>query len=305
MSNLSIPLVSVIIITYNSSKYILETLESIKSQTWEKIELIISDDASKDNTVQICSNWVKENRIRFFNSKIITTHQNTGISANCNRGLQAANGEWIKLLAGDDILLDNCIADNLAYTQQFPNASFIISDIQEIDESGVPIKKKTINEGLIFLVTRPSVKKQLKAYTRWPAFLNTPTFFYRSDLSARINYCDEEFKIYEDMSMIYKIIGQGIKIHYMNKPTVRYRIHPNAISRSGTIDEIRKKEALNIFRKYRKQNLNILNPIDLSVYYEIWLRFKYKGFYGLKGISVLKKLSLFYWYLKLNGVKSY
>lgn len=53
------PLVSVIVITYNSSKYVLETLNSVAAQTYDNIELIISDDCSKDNTVEICRNWLK------------------------------------------------------------------------------------------------------------------------------------------------------------------------------------------------------------------------------------------------------
>jgi glycosyltransferase involved in cell wall biosynthesis len=50
MTNRATPLVSIIIITYNSSRYVLETLESIKSQTWDNIQLIVSDDGSRDNT---------------------------------------------------------------------------------------------------------------------------------------------------------------------------------------------------------------------------------------------------------------
>lgn len=52
------PLVSVIVITYNSAKYVLETLESIRVQSYQNIELIISDDCSKDNTIDICRNWI-------------------------------------------------------------------------------------------------------------------------------------------------------------------------------------------------------------------------------------------------------
>ena len=299
------PLVSVIIITYNSSKYILETLESIKAQTWQNIQLIVTDDASKDNTVQIFSDWIDENRKRFSDVKIITVPQNTGISANCNRGLMATDGEWIKLIAGDDALLDNCIADNLAYAQRFPEASFIVSEMQEMDENGVITKENTSNESLAFLTKRKSTKEQLKSYARWPEFLNTPTFFYKRELIYLVGFCDEEFKIFEDTSVIFNIIGKDIKIHYLNKPTVRYRIHPNSISRSQSIDARREKEALQIFRKYRKKNLSIFNPLDLSVYYENWLRFKYKGFWGVRGDSVLRKFSLFYWYLKFNGVKNY
>ena len=305
MSSINTPLVSVIIITYNSSRYVLETLESIKSQSWKYIELIISDDASKDNTVQLCRDWIKENRERFVESKIITVEMNTGISANCNRGLQATTGEWIKLIAGDDVLMDNCIADNLEYARRLPEASFIVSDMTEIDENSVPIYKKNINEGLAFLMSKSTTEEQLKAYSRWPEFLNTPTFFYRRELLNVIGYCNEKFKIYEDMVMIFKIISAKVKIHYVNKPTVQYRIHANSASRNKSIDEIREGEALDIFRMYRKRNLSVFNLIDLSIYYENWLRFKYEGLYKLKGGSYLRKLSLFYWYLKLHGVKNY
>ena len=59
------PLVSIIVITYNSSKYVLETLESAKAQTYENIELIISDDGSTDDTIKICKNWLEKNQDRF------------------------------------------------------------------------------------------------------------------------------------------------------------------------------------------------------------------------------------------------
>ena len=51
------PLVSIVVITYNSAEYVLETLESAKAQTYQNIELIVSDDCSADNTVETCSRW--------------------------------------------------------------------------------------------------------------------------------------------------------------------------------------------------------------------------------------------------------
>ena len=53
-----LPVVSVVIITYNSSNTIIETLESIKSQTYNNIELVISDDNSSDNTLSVCYEWI-------------------------------------------------------------------------------------------------------------------------------------------------------------------------------------------------------------------------------------------------------
>ena len=76
------PLVSVVLITYNSDRYVLDTLESVKNQSWDNIELIVSDDGSTDDTIFICSNWLYENKDRFFNTELITVAKNTGIPAN-------------------------------------------------------------------------------------------------------------------------------------------------------------------------------------------------------------------------------
>ena len=104
-----IPLVSIIVVTYNSSKYILETLESAKDQTYKNIELIVTDDSSKDNTVELCKEWMQKNSARFVRTEVITVPQNSGIAANCNRGVNAAEGTWVKFIAGDDILTVDCV----------------------------------------------------------------------------------------------------------------------------------------------------------------------------------------------------
>lgn len=299
------PLVSVVLVTYNSAQYVIETLESIKAQTWQQIELIVSDDCSTDKTVELCSNWIDCNKGRFSKTKMITVLQNSGIPANCNRGLKAAQGEWVKIISGDDILIKDCISDNMEYVRRFPDASFVVSDIREIDENGVLIHERVVNEGLSFFVNIPSAGKQLKAYSRWPAFLNSPTFFYRREVMELVGYCDEEFRIYEDMVTIFKVTEKGIKVHYLNKATVDYRIHRDSISRCMKAEMLRENEALEIFRKYRRRNLSIFNPLDMSVCYESWLQFKYKGIKGWKGNSILRKFSLFYWYVRFYGVKSY
>lgn len=296
------PLVSVIIITYNSAQFVIETLESVKSQSWRHIELIISDDCSTDNTIPICREWLRNNSHFFVNTHLITTAYNTGTPANCNRGLKKSSGDWIKTISGDDILLPDCISDNLSFAKQ-SNALFIVSDIQRIDESGKPLTDKIVNKGMTYIVNLPTAKKQLKAYVRWPAFLNTPTFFCKKEVMALINYSDEEFRIYEDMTVIYRVTRMNVKVYYMNKPTVGYRIHDKSVSRNDKMEEMRTKEAYRVYKKYRVKNLNIFNPIDLSIFYENWLRFKYKGFNGRKGVVYLNKLSLFYWYLRLLGIR--
>ncbi|UBB88545.1 glycosyltransferase family 2 protein [Candidatus Kaistella beijingensis] len=102
----------------------METLESAKAQTYQNIELIISDDGSQDDTVEVCQNWLAENKERFVYSQIITVEKNTGIPANCNRGVKASKGEWIKLIAGDDAFTEDAFSNFVHASQKI--SSFII-----------------------------------------------------------------------------------------------------------------------------------------------------------------------------------
>lgn len=298
------PLVSIIVVAFQSERFILDVLESIKNQLWENIELVVTDDASTDNTVALCSEWINKNSSRFASARFITHNQNSGILANCDRGFKATTGEWVKFIGADDKLLENCISDNMEIVNNNPEISFIISDLIEIDEFGDIIKVGPKNIGLEYFMKNTSNKERLlKAYARWPAFLNTPTFFYKRNILHNTFYNKSELRIYEDISSIFNIIKNDAKIFYLQKTTVKYRIHNKAVSRNIKHERRREQEAYLVYKNYRKQYLSAFNPIDVSVFYEIWLRFKFKGVKGYKGISVLEKLSLFYWYLAIQGIK--
>ncbi len=302
MEVLNQPSVSIIVVTYNSSKYVLETLESVRKQTYQNIELIITDDCSLDNTLEICNDWIEDNKKRFVRTKVISAKQNTGIPANCNRGVRNSEGQWVKLIAGDDMLLKSCIEDNVEYVYENPSAKFVVSDLLEINDEGFFFdnRKAKIEKDnrLKFFFNAKTAEKQLKAYSRWPVFLNAPTFFIDKQLLTDVNFFDAEYRVFEDMPLIYRITSKGVRVYFMNKPTVKYRIHDKAISRKASNNNDRNKEVLSVFKKYRAENLSKINLIDLSIYYEVWLNHYWKGFGGHKGSRLLNKLSLFYLYSK-------
>ena len=137
------PLVSVVVVTYNSSQTILQTLESVRMQDYEKIELIISDDNSSDNTVAVCEEWINNHSNRFVKSKIITTSNNTGVTGNVNRGWRSCCGEWVKIFGGDDLFLPHAISAVMDFVT--PEKSIIVSQYNSFTEEngekkGSPVK---------------------------------------------------------------------------------------------------------------------------------------------------------------------
>ena len=127
-------LVSCTVLSYNSAKTILETLESIKAQTYQNIELIVSDDCSKDNTVELCRQWIAVNKNRFVRVVLLTVKENTGVCANGNRAMAACQGKWQKGIAADDILLPNCIGDFVDYVNDNIHAKWIASKVAVYNE---------------------------------------------------------------------------------------------------------------------------------------------------------------------------
>ena len=99
------PLVSICIPTYNGEAYLKEALNCITQQTYGNLEVIISDDDSKDNTLKIVEQFKTNTNILVK----IYNHEPQGIGANWNYCVEKANGEYIKFLFQDDVLVPNCI----------------------------------------------------------------------------------------------------------------------------------------------------------------------------------------------------
>jgi len=226
MQKLIHPLVSIIVITYNSSKYVLETLESAKAQTYQNIELIVSDDCSTDNTVQICRNWIQENKEKFIRTELLTVEENTGISPNCNRGAFKATGEWIKLIAGDDRLKNNCIDEFVKATQNNDSMLFLsgylpFSNETELDPM-IPDKK----------MFNCNPKKQLKKLMIKGATIAGFTFFINGNVLRKLNGYSEKYLFCEDTPLAIKFLKNGFRMDLVPQILFEYREHNEGISTS-------------------------------------------------------------------------
>jgi glycosyltransferase involved in cell wall biosynthesis len=103
------PLVSVLVLAFNSSATILQTLDSILDQTYPNIEVIIHDDCSTDATYNIAENWLIKNSANLNRCSIIGTDLNRGLVSSILRAFDISTGSWIKVIAADDVLREDAL----------------------------------------------------------------------------------------------------------------------------------------------------------------------------------------------------
>lgn len=224
-----LPIVTVSVITYNSSKYVLETLKSIRNQTYPNLILQISDDYSKDNTVEICRKWLRNNQDRFIKSKIILPEHNTGVSANCNRALDYCETKYYKLIAGDDLLLPNCIKDNIDYMEEHPDAVVVFSKAKTFSVFyGIKCERGYKHDYDFFCKTR---ELQYKSLIEFGNTLPASSTFWDVEIlrEKKIRY-DERIPLLEDYPMWIQLLKKGVYFHFLNKDTVLYRLDVNSLS---------------------------------------------------------------------------
>lgn len=221
------PLVSIVVITYNSSKYVLETLDSAKAQTYQNIELIVTDDCSTDETAELCAQWIGDNHTRFVRTQLILSPNNTGITANCNRGLREAKGEWLKYVAGDDILTEECIARFVGFAQKDSEATFMVGAV-------VPFHNKTIYKPFLAPeeFTSATATQQHKLLLRKFCCIPGPASFVKHDLVDALGGFDARFPMCEDYPLQLKVTGLGHKIHFYKFNCAKYRIHEESLTNS-------------------------------------------------------------------------
>lgn len=224
------PLVSIIVVTYNSSEYVLETLESAMAQTYQNIELIVSDDCSTDNTVEICREWIEENKGRFVRTELMTVEKNTGIAPNCNRGIIAAKGEWVKLIAGDDILLDECISTGVTFIKTHIGTKIFASNVKKfVSNHKIDTFEYTHLENDLFFLESNTAQNQFKIILQ-KSPIYAPSVFISKYLLILNNGFDESIPFMEDYPFWIKTLQNGIKIDFLPEITVGYRFYENSIT---------------------------------------------------------------------------
>ena len=222
-------LVSVVVISYNSEKTIIETLESVKSQTYPKIELIVSDDCSKDNTVKIVKEWIEINKERFFNVKLLESQANQGAVKNCNRGIYAAQGKYVQTVAGDDRLVKEAVEEKYQFVKEH-KLPLVLCKVKLFGKNNVKVHVMRQNLEKAYHVFALNKEERLHKNLLNNYIWGTMCNFFEREFFEKIKGYDTRYFILEDWPFALKLLESDIPLFMLNKELYEYRITSTSIS---------------------------------------------------------------------------
>ncbi|TGC10610.1 glycosyltransferase family 2 protein [Methanolobus halotolerans] len=206
------PEISVIMASYNSEKYLSESIQSILDQTFEEFEFLIINDCSTDNSLHIIDEHAKQDD-RIF---LIDNKANLGLTKSLNLGLKEAKGKYIARIDSDDIALPERLRIQYDFLEQNRDVFLVGSGAYTIDENG-SIRTKI----------KPSTEvKDIKKKLSVQNCLSHPTIMFRNEgFMYR-----EKFVYAQDYDFYLILLSNNKKIANIFEPLIKYRINPDAIS---------------------------------------------------------------------------
>jgi len=232
------PLVSICIPTYNGDLYIKECLNSAINQTYENIEIIISDDNSQDDTIYLINSILSKTNI---DHKIITNHSSRGVADNWNNAIKKSSGQYIKMLFQDDYLYPDCIEKMISLAKNQKELGLIFSLRDPIYEEDIT-KDITGRSTIDFILNQkkylgniPAIQEGIdliknKYLLSGDNIIGEPSsVLINNNVFDEIGYFNPKLIQFIDLEMWYGILLK-YKIGFINEPLTGFRIHVNQLS---------------------------------------------------------------------------
>lgn len=260
------------VITYNSAAYVSETLESIKYQVTnygknKKIELIISDDGSRDLTVETVKQWIAKNRIYFENVEIITVPQNTGTVQNYKRVFHKLSSKKFHIIAGDDLYTCNDVFQFSKYLDKYDIVTTIPIGLNECGE--LFLNGNRIQRQIFRMRHKEYTCTELSELEMFGSFIHSPSTMFRKELLTKnIEKFVDTFYLYEDDPKYYRFLKKTDNIAFVMEPIVIYRHLPQSVCHADdNVGKIRKKsfraDEIRLCRYYIGETHNLILKIYL------------------------------------------
>lgn len=226
-------LVSIIMPSYNTGRFIKETIESVLAQSYSAWELIIVDDCSTDNTDDVVNQYLADERIRY-----IKNDTNSGAAVSRNRALREAKGKWIAFLDSDDLWEPEKLQKQISFMRD-NGYHFSYTNYIEIDEESSPNGKS---------VTGPKRISKHGMYNY--CWMGCLTVMYDADTVGLIQIAD--IKKNNDYAMWLKVCKKA-NCYLLDESLARYRKRSGSISNHGYMKLI--KWHYKLYREAEKKNV--------------------------------------------------
>lgn len=234
-------LVTIIMPSYNTGRFIKETIESVLAQSYTTWELIIVDDCSNDNTDDVVNPYLTDGRIHYIKNDI-----NSGAAVSRNRALREAKGKWIAFLDSDDLWEPDKLQKQISFMRD-NGYHFSYTNYIEIDEESKANGKS---------VTGPKRISKHGMYNY--CWMGCLTVMYDADTVGLIQIAD--IKKNNDYAMWLKVCKKA-NCYLLNETLARYRKRSGSISNHGYMKLIKWH-----YKLYREaENKNPLSSFVLTV----------------------------------------
>lgn len=251
------PLVSVIVPIFNHSSYIEECLNSIKSSDYSNLELLLCDDGSQDNSLDVVKAWIEKNPN--VNTKLYT-QKNQGVCKTLNRLILESSGEFIVVCASDDSLNTSGITERYKYLEDNTEKLAVIGDAFIINDESEVVGSSAMKE--LYSANYDNLKHNIirELVLRWSVV--GPTLMIRKSAYDMIGLYDESLAI-EDREFYLRLLKNN-NLAFIPINVANYRVHNKNVSMQGFEKRLKISEQVALSNLKHQSDFDVFNRIFLK-----------------------------------------
>lgn len=228
-------LITVLMTTFNEPvEYIQQSIESVLNQTYANFELLILDDSSKEEAIQVIDSFKKDHRVQ-----VVREKERMGFVNALNKGMKMAKGEYIARMDADDICFNDRFEKQINFLKTHSDVDILGGNMKIIDENGNILSQRQY----------PCSKFSLKFSSIFRSPVAHPTVMFRRSIIEQNMFYDALFKKAEDLEYWLRLRNNGFKIANMPEYLLYFRI-------SGDLAEKRNSEHFSYSFRARSKNFS-------------------------------------------------
>ncbi|HEY1727875.1 MAG TPA: glycosyltransferase [Candidatus Baltobacteraceae bacterium] len=239
-----LPLISIIITTYNYAHYVGDAIRSALGQDYPNLEVLVVDNASSDATEPLVATFSSDRRLRYHRHP-----ENIGMVPNHNAALEMARGEYIAFLSADDFMLPGFISRSYEYLSTHPDIDVRYAGAYLTDAGGNFSGVRQMPGQPVFAYD--GGRNELASLLSMGCYMCFPTMLMRRDLYTRFGLLDDTIQA-ADFEIVIRWAGQGVRFAYDPEPVIGVRLHSEQLSgiQNNFATGLDVREQIYLVRKY-------------------------------------------------------